>query len=101
MLGIDKIYNMDCIEGMKLIGDGATDLCITDPPFNISRFTNFVSMKSRRGTSMDFGDWDKGADILTWIDSLPRICKVGANVVIFNCWENIGDIGRRMRINGI
>ena len=33
MLEINKIYNMDCIEGMKLIPDNSIDCIITDPPY--------------------------------------------------------------------
>lgn len=30
---LDKIYNMDCLEGMKQIPDGSVDLIATDPPY--------------------------------------------------------------------
>ena len=30
---LDRIYNMDCLEGMKAIPDGSVDLCVTDPPY--------------------------------------------------------------------
>jgi len=30
---LDKIYNMDCLEGMKSIKDKSIDLIITDPPY--------------------------------------------------------------------
>lgn len=33
MLELDRIYNMDCIEGMKQIEDNIIDLVITDPPY--------------------------------------------------------------------
>ena len=33
MLELNKIYNMDCIEGMKLIPDWSIDCIITDPPY--------------------------------------------------------------------
>ena len=33
LLEINKIYNMDCLEGMKIIPDSFIDLCITDPPY--------------------------------------------------------------------
>ena len=33
MLEGNKIYNMDCIEGMKLIPDWSIDCIITDPPY--------------------------------------------------------------------
>ena len=35
MLPINKIYNMDCMEGMKLIPDNSIDLVVTDPPYKI------------------------------------------------------------------
>ena len=28
----DKIYNMDCLEGIKQIPDNSIDLVVTDPP---------------------------------------------------------------------
>ena len=34
-LDFNQIYNMDCVEGMKLLPDGSIDLVITDPPFAI------------------------------------------------------------------
>ena len=30
---LDRIYNMDCLEGMKQIPDGTIDLIVTDPPY--------------------------------------------------------------------
>ena len=35
MLELNKIYNMDCIEGMKQIDDNSIDLIVTSPPYNI------------------------------------------------------------------
>ena len=31
----NKIYNLDCIEGIKMIPDKSVDLVLTDPPYNI------------------------------------------------------------------
>jgi site-specific DNA-methyltransferase (adenine-specific) len=36
MLEINKIYCMDCLEGLKLIEDNKIDLIITDPPYGIN-----------------------------------------------------------------
>lgn len=33
---LDKIYNEDCLEGMKRIPDGSVDLVVTDPPYRIT-----------------------------------------------------------------
>jgi len=35
MLELNKIYNMDCIEWMKLIPDWSIDCIITDPPYKV------------------------------------------------------------------
>jgi len=35
MLPINKIYNMDCMEGMKQFPDKSIDLVVTDPPYKI------------------------------------------------------------------
>lgn len=32
---LDKIYNEDCLEGMKRIPDNTVNLVITDPPYCI------------------------------------------------------------------
>ena len=33
---LDRIYNMDCLEGMKQIPDGSIDLVVTDPPYKLT-----------------------------------------------------------------
>ena len=37
MIELNKIYNEDCLEGMKRIPDGSVDLVLTDPPYNIGK----------------------------------------------------------------
>ena len=34
-LDINNIYNMDCIDGLKLIADDSIDLIVTSPPYNV------------------------------------------------------------------
>lgn len=82
---------------MKLIPDGSVDAIITDPPYNIAKDSNFTSM-GRAG--IDFGDWDKGFDLFSYIDMLPRICSKNANVLIFNDWKNLGQIARYAESKG-
>ena len=33
MIELNKIYNEDCLEGMKRIPDKSVDLVVTDPPY--------------------------------------------------------------------
>ena len=36
MLKINNVYNMDCMEGIKLLDDKSIDLVIIDPPYKLN-----------------------------------------------------------------
>ena len=92
-----KLYNDDCMNVLKEIEDNSVDLILTDPPYNIARDNNFHTM-GRKG--IDFGEWDKGFDLFSYIDLLPRVCTKDASVVIFNDWKNIGEIAKYAESKG-
>jgi DNA modification methylase len=79
----------DCLEVMKSIPDNSVYLCLTDPPYNIARDNNFSTM-GRAG--IDFGEWDKGFDLFSYIDQVSRIIKKNGSFVVFNAWKNLGAI---------
>lgn len=81
----------DCLERMKEIPDGSVNLILTDPPYNIARENNFTTM-GRAG--IDFGEWDKNADILSYIEEASRVLHKNGSFVVFNDWKNLGDIVR-------
>lgn len=89
-----KLYNGDCIEIMNNLfkNDFKVDAVITDPPYNISRPNNFQTMGSAARVGMDFGEWDKNFDLISWISPMSKLLKENANVVIFNAWENLKEI---------
>lgn len=37
MIGLNTIYNEDCLYGMENIPDKSIDCILTDPPFNTTR----------------------------------------------------------------
>lgn len=88
----------DCLERMKDIPDNSIDMVLTDPPYNIARYNNFHTM-GRQG--IDFGEWDKNADILSFISQIPRILRKDGSVIIFNSWKNLGDIARECEKCGL
>ena len=93
-----ELYKGDCLEVMdRLIEKGVkVDAIITDPPYNISKNNNFKTMKDREGRNgIDFGEWDKGADILSWIEKATKLIKINGNLIIFNGWENLGKINEQ------
>lgn len=81
----------DCLERMREIPKGSVDLVLTDPPYNIARDNNFTTM-GRSG--IDFGEWDKGADLFTYINEVKRVLSKDGSFVVFNDWKNLGDIAR-------
>lgn len=89
----DNLWLMhgDCLERMKEIPDGSVDMILTDPPYNIARKNNFHTM-GRKG--IDFGEWDKGFDLFSYIKYIPRILSKNGSIFIFNSWKNIGEIAK-------
>ena len=77
----------NCLELMKSIPDKSIDAVITDPPYNISRENHFSSM-GRSG--IDFGEWDKWFDQVSYLSEVFRVLKMGGTAVIFNSQQNVG-----------
>lgn len=87
------LYKGDCLEVMdKLIEQGVkVDAIITDPPYNIARKNNFHTM-GRAG--IDFGEWDKGFDLFSYIDRVYKLLDKNGSFIVFNDWKNLGDIAK-------
>lgn len=96
-LELNRIYQIDCIEGMKFIPDESINLVLTDPPYNVSQKSNFHTM-GRKG--VDFGDWDKEFNLTSWIPSAVKKLKTGGSIIIFNAWRNLGLIADELERQG-
>lgn len=85
----------DCLERMKEIPDGSVDLILTDPPYNISRDSCFLSGKNpaKKGDVFlikhDFGEWDKKPlDLNILFNEFNRVLKRGGTLLIFyDIWK--------------
>ena len=95
MIELNKIYNMDCFDFLKEVKTGSVDLVLIDPPYEVSRDTNFAK-GDKKGTdvdrfrvSMDFGEWDKdftGLDMV--IKDCYRILRKGGTLICFyDLWK--------------
>ena len=91
---------MDCLiaEGVKV------DAIITDPPFNIvEKIGNNIHLFRQSAKQKDISitrenmDFDRGFDQLEWLSRIPKLLKKGGNLIIFNDWENMGDIAKELR----
>ena len=54
MVEIDKIYNMDCINGMRLLPSGHKYCIVTDPPFNVGYHYNEYKDNKEEG---EYYEW--------------------------------------------
>ena len=68
---------------------------ITDPPYNISKTNNFNTMKSKR-QGVDFGEWDKGFDLVSWIKPYTEILDKNGSIIIFCSYRYISFIIREL-----
>ena len=71
MMELDTIYNMDCLEGMKMIPDHSVDAIITDLPFGV------LNKGSEGGT------WDTVIPFEPLWTEYKRVAKVSAPIVLF------------------
>lgn len=68
MIELDKIYNIDCIEGMKMIEDNSVDAIICDLPY---------------GTTAN--EWDTIIPFDELWGGYLRIAKPSAPIILFGC----------------
>ena len=93
---MNKIYNQDCIDGMKTIPDGKMDLIVTDPPFAI----NFKAKKANynRTASRVLSGYNEITKenyyefTLNWMSQCFRILKESGCMYVFSGWNNLADI---------
>lgn len=99
---IDTILNIDYAEGIKSVADKSISLVLTDPPYEVSRDSNFASGESKgRDTdrfriSIDFGEWDsKGSfNIANMCKESYRVLKDGGYFICFYDIWKISDLKR-------
>lgn len=93
------ILKGDCFELIKNIEEKSIDLILIDPPYQISKSSNFKNhskkasekMISKYGkVSIDFGEWDKiTIDWNILFKEYYRILKTGGTLIIFyDIWKS-------------
>lgn len=90
-----KFTNESCFDLLPKIKNGSIDLILIDPPYEISRPTNFQSGEEtgkdtdRFRISMDFGEWDKNfSGLKTVVKEGYRILKPGGTMICFyDLWK--------------
>ncbi len=95
-LQFNAIYNMDCIEGMKLVPPNTVDLVITDPPFAIefrAKRSNYHRKPSRVLEGYNEISKEKYYEFtVKWMKECFRILKESGSMYVFSGWNNLKDI---------
>lgn len=85
-LEINKLYNMDCVEGLQQLDDNSIDLVVTSPPYNVDLGNN----KYNKNPYDLYNDNRSHQNYLGWMKDilyiLYRKIKTGGRICI-----NIGD----------
>lgn len=86
---------MSCFDFLATVKQNSVDLILIDPPYEVSRETNFQCGEAtgkdtdRFRVSMDFGDWDSGFSGLdSVIEESYRILRKGGTIICFyDLWK--------------
>ena len=87
-----QIYNCDCLEYIKKIEDNSIDLILTDPPYNIAKYsTGNIALPGRSEINNDLETWDLvELDPKQFVNDFKRILKPDGNIFIFTSYNMIG-----------
>ena len=95
MLKLNKLYNMDCMEGMKLIPDNSIDLVVTDPPYKTtsrgsSGGTGGILKDKLNMKGMVFEH--NSIKFSEWLPELYRVLKERSHAYIMTNNKNLKDM---------
>lgn len=87
-----KLFRENCLETMKKIPDNSVDLILTDPPYNIAKYsTGNIDLPNRSALNNDIGSWDlTELEPKDFIHDFKRIIKPTGNIFIFTSYNMIG-----------
>jgi site-specific DNA-methyltransferase (adenine-specific) len=66
MLELNKIYNMDCLDGLKLLDDKSIDLTVTSPPYDNLRTYNGFTFDFE-GIAKELYRVTKDGGVVVWV----------------------------------
>lgn len=100
------VKNCDCFDFLPTLQNNSIDLILIDPPYLISRETNFQSgdlvgdERDRFRVSMDFGKWDKvNLDFDKIFKELYRVLKPSGTIIVFwDLWK-LQDLSKLLENN--
>lgn len=87
---LNRIYQRDCIEGMKLLPDKSVNLLIADPPYGIEFNSNFRKSSELKATNGILNDGTGNTDFLAEVISeINRVLAPNSHVYWFTRWDRV------------
>jgi len=90
MLDLNKVYNIDILDGLSQLDDNSIDFIFADFPYNISGYSASVRVKNDKCIHTNFGDWDIWNSLdeyfkwcLDILKEFSRVSKENASYVCF------------------
>lgn len=92
----NRIFNLNCISGMKMIPANVIDLIITDPPFAIDFKAKRANYNRDENNVLEGYSEIKQKDYyqfsLDWMKESYRVLKDSGSMFVFSGWNNLRDI---------
>jgi site-specific DNA-methyltransferase (adenine-specific)/modification methylase len=87
------LINDDCFSVLKKLPDNSVDLILTDPPYNIAKYsTGNIKFDWRSDINNDLAEWDlnelKPSDL---VDEFKRVLSPTGNIFVFCSYNIIGE----------
>ena len=79
MIELNKIYNEDCLEGMKRIPDGSISLIVTDPPYLLDNMGGGIYTQDDMRYAKELEEIKSGFDLKV----LDECCRVMKKINIY------------------
>lgn len=82
----------DCFHYLTKLPDKSIDLILTDPPYNIAKYsTGNISLPGRSALNNDIGKWDlTPIEPKKLLNDFKRIIKPNGNIFVFTSYNLIG-----------
>lgn len=97
MLEVNKVYNMDCSDGLQQIDDETIDLVILDPPYSSGQVhkTHNGRFNQNKGSLIKFDDLsERGFTIFIKpiLDELYRVLKISSHLYCYVDWKQLRNL---------
>lgn len=94
MLELNKVYNLDCVQGLTQLNEESIDLVVTDPPYGIAFNSNHSKNKEYRNNLKSVnGILNDNCDNINFLmevaKELYRILKNNTHLYWFTRWDKV------------